>query len=415
MSAEPPAPAEPSAPDDVPHDVPHGAPHDVPHGAPHEAGGSSSEVAGGPPPGAVGGPPLAFEAAPRPAPAMHWRTAVLLISAFSAVLLGSVLMLLPVPFVVLQPGPALNTLGSVDGHPLISVSGHASYPAKGALDLTTVTVSGGPGSRLLLVDALRAWFDPTLTVAPEESVYPKGQSPASSRAQDQQDMVTSQESATVAALRELGITVPSTLTVAEVDAGGPATPLRAKDVIVALGGQPVPDLAALTGRMRQVQRGATVAVTVQRDGVEKVLQAPTRGFVDGRPILGIRIAPTFHPPFQVTIRIDNVGGPSAGTMFALGIIDLLTPGDLTGNRQIAGTGTIDVDGSVGPIGGIRQKLNGARGAGAEWFLAPSENCSEVVGHVPDGLHVVRISTLHDARQAVERIAAGRTDGLPGCG
>ena len=370
------------------------------------------------------GPPALEPILPPPAPeptpdqqTLTWRTVVLLVSAFSSVLLGSVIMLLPVPFVVLRPGPAINTLGSEGGHPLISVSGHESFPAKGTLDLTTVTVSGGPGSRLLLSDAFKAWFDGTLTVAPEDAVYPPGQSLETSRAQDQQDMVTSQESARVAALHELGIPVPATLTVDGVDGAPAGSPLRAKDVITAVGGTPVTDLDDLTARMRQVTPGRTVAVTVKRGGATQVVQAPTRASTgEGTPrtVFGIRVDPTFHPPFEVTIRIDNVGGPSAGTMFALGVIDLLTPGDLTGGEKIAGTGTIDVEGTVGPIGGIRQKLNGARRVGTDWFLAPADNCDEVVGHVPDGLHVVRIATLHEARQAVERIAAGKGATLATC-
>jgi Lon-like protease len=377
------------------------------------------------PPSPAPEPAVAAEPSPAPSPqsageqdlALHWRTVVLLMSAFLSVLLGSVLMLLPVPFVVLRPGPAYNTLGTEDGHPLIAIKGRASYPAKGALDLTTVSVSGGPGSRLLLFDALRAWFDESLTVAPESALYPPGQSVETSRQQDQQEMVTSQESATVAALHELGIPVPATLNVHSVANAPSGTTLRSKDVIKAIGGVAVPDLDALTTQMRKVTPGSTVSVTVQRDGSEKVLKAPTMAY-DGdgtrRAVLGITVDPSFHPPFQITIRIDNVGGPSAGTMFALGIIDLLTPGDLTGGDKIAGTGTIDVSGQIGPIGGIRQKLTGARRVGAEWFLAPAENCVEVAGHVPDGLHVVKVATLSQARQAVEAIAVDKGGNLPTC-
>jgi PDZ domain-containing protein len=116
----------------------------------------------------------------------------------------------------------------------------------------------------------------------------------------------------------------------------------------------------------------------------------------------------------VSFGTKDVGGPSAGMMFALGIYDLLTPGPLTGGMKVAGTGTIDSRGEVGPIGGIQQKLVGARRAGARWFLAPASNCNEVVGHVPDGLRVVRTSTLHESRLAVEAIAAGRGQSLPSC-
>ena len=101
-------------------------------------------------------------------------------------------------------------------------------------------------------------------------------------------------------------------------------------------------------------------------------------------------------------------------MFSLGIYDKLTPGALANNHQIAGTGTIDDDGNVGPIGGIRQKLAGARADGATWFLAPADNCDEVVDHVPDGLDVVKVATFDQAKSAVESIAAGRTGSLPHC-
>jgi Lon-like protease len=135
---------------------------------------------------------------------------------------------------------------------------------------------------------------------------------------------------------------------------------------------------------------------------------------DGRTVLGVYIDPTFDFPFSVKIQIEDIGGPSAGTMFALGIIDMLTPGDLTGGKKIAGTGTIDADGRVGPIGGIRQKLVGARRAGASYFLAPADNCEEVRKHVPDGLAVVKVDTLDTARNAVTAIAAGKAGSLPGC-
>jgi PDZ domain-containing protein len=102
-------------------------------------------------------------------------------------------------------------------------------------------------------------------------------------------------------------------------------------------------------------------------------------------------------------------------MFALGIIDTLTEGELNGGENVAGTGTIEADGTVGPIGGIRQKLYGARDAGAQYFLAPASNCDEVVGHVPDGLQVIRTSTLEESLDALEVIADdGDVDALPTC-
>jgi PDZ domain-containing protein len=123
----------------------------------------------------------------------------------------------------------------------------------------------------------------------------------------------------------------------------------------------------------------------------------------------------FTFPFDVEISLEKVGGPSAGLMFSLGIIDTVTPGDLTGGKHIAGTGTISPDGLVGPIGGIEQKLQGARAGGATLFLAPAANCQEVAGRIPDGLQVVRVETLAEARDAVERAGNGQdTSGLPAC-
>jgi PDZ domain-containing protein len=354
-------------------------------------------------------PEAALEHAPSsvPAPSMHWRTSVLLTSAFAAVLLMSLVMLLPVPFVVLRPGPAINTLGQEGGHPLITVTGHPTHPTRGALDLTTVSVSGGPGARLSLFTALQAWFDSSLAVVPQDELYPPGQSLQSSEQQNAQEMTTSQETATVAALQSLGITVPTTIIVAEVDSTTPVSPLHPKDVIVAVAGTPIVDLSTLHTVMSKVVPGSPVAVTVRRAGTDVTVKAPTKKWTDGRTVLGIEVDPTFHFPFMVKIQIDDVGGPSAGTMFALGIIDTLTPGDMTGGQKIAGTGTMDEDGVVGPIGGIQQKLVGARQAGATWFLVPAGNCPDVKGHIPDGLRTVRIQTLADARQSVEKIASGQ--------
>jgi PDZ domain-containing protein len=101
-------------------------------------------------------------------------------------------------------------------------------------------------------------------------------------------------------------------------------------------------------------------------------------------------------------------------MFALAVYDKLTPGALTGGAKIAGTGTIDSVGAVGKIGGIQQKLVGAKRGGATWFLAPAGNCDEVVGHIPDGLNVVKVASFVQARDAVEAIAAKHTASLPRC-
>ena len=343
------------------------------------------------------------------------RSAVLLIAGFATVLLATLLALMPVPYAVFGPGPVINTLGEVDGHRLISVSGTKSYPTEGTLDMTTVRVYGGPGSRVSLTSALRAWLSGSRAVLPEEAVFPPGQTQEQSQEQDRLLMLSSQESATAAALGALDIPVPTTLNIAGISPDVPASKvLKPKDVLVKVGDTPIRDLTQLRAMLQRTEAGDDVRLTVRRDAKEvDVVTATTRG-EDGQTLLGVFLDPEFRFPFTVKIDIPDVSGPSAGMVFALGIIDTLTPGDITGGKRIAGTGTIDADGTVGPIGGIQQKLVGARRAGADYFIAPSVNCDEVEGHVPDGLQVVKVSTLTDARRAMEAIAVGKPQGLPTC-
>ncbi len=346
---------------------------------------------------------------------MEQRTVIVLISGFGAVLLASLMMMLPVPYILLKPGPVLNTLGQADGKPLISISGHSSYPARGELDLTTVSEVGGADRSPGLLAALQAWISRSDAVVPRDAVIPKGQTSKQTDEQNRSMMTSSQESATAAALAALKIKVPAKLVVADIEPGAAAgVALKPKDVITAVNGVRVPDLETLSAQLGKVRAGDRVKVTVDRDGRSTTVETLTGRGDTGRALLRIFIDPRFSFPFQVRIQIGNIGGPSAGTMFALGIIDLLTPGDLTGGKLIAGTGTMDISGTVGPISGIQQKMAGARRAGARYFLAPSENCDEVRGHIPDGLTVVRIATLDGAQAAVKAIAAGSAADLPGC-
>ncbi|MBT0768023.1 PDZ domain-containing protein [Kineosporia sp. J2-2] len=343
------------------------------------------------------------------------RTGVMLIACLFAVILSAVVVLLPVKYAIMQPGPVLNTLGEVDGKPLISVSGHQTYETTGTLDLTTVSLLGGPDRKVTLLQVVDGWLRGSKAVVPEEQVFTPGETQEESDAENQAEMTSSQESATAAALWALDIDVPTTLTVAGTAEGSPAADvLEEKDVITAVNGTAIGDLADLRTTLAGLEAGAKITVTVQRDGKKRTLTTETMKNDAGDTVLGIYITPDFDFPFDVKIQIEDIGGPSAGMMFALGIIDTLTPGDLTGGKHIAGTGTIDADGTVGAIGGIRQKLVGARQAGADYFLAPADNCDEVAGHVPDGLQVIRVETLDQARTDVEAIADGTASGLKGC-
>lgn len=153
---------------------------------------------------------------------------------------------------------------------------------------------------------------------------------------------------------------------------------------------------------------------IRRDGDPRTITLTTVDIGDDRAGIGIAIEPRYDYPYEVRIDAGTVGGPSAGLMFALAVHDRLTPGPMTKGESIAGTGTIDDSGTVGPIGGIEQKLVGAREADADWFLAPEGNCTDVVDNVPDGLGVFAVGTFEDARTSVESIAKGDTDELTTC-
>ena len=129
-------------------------------------------------------------------------------------------------------------------------------------------------------------------------------------------------------------------------------------------------------------------------------------------MVGVGVIETYQFPFQVKINVGNIGGPSAGLMFALGIMDKLTPGGLTGGRFIAGTGEISANGAVSPIGGIQQKMAGARAAGATVFLTPAANCPDTDGAVPQGLRLIKVCTLAGAVRDLKALTTGGS--VPSC-
>ncbi|HYN29795.1 MAG TPA: PDZ domain-containing protein [Dermatophilaceae bacterium] len=329
----------------------------------------------------------------------------------------AVLALVPLPYVVMRPGPATDTLGEVKGRPIITIEGTRTYPAteeSGELLFTTVRVVGGPGVRVNAFDVVSGWASRQDSVVPEEQVFPPDVTEQEVQQENTAEMADSQEVAAALALRAAGRRVPERVVVASVpDAAPAAGALREGDVLLSIDGRPASGTDAVRSAVRATPAGEEVTVVVERDGRRQSVQAGT-GSVGGRTVLGVTLRMSYDLPAEVRIEAGAVGGPSAGMMFTLGIYDLLTPGPLTGGNEVAGTGTVDDAGAVGPIGGIRQKLFGARDAGAGYFLAPAANCGEVVGHVPSGLRVVRVADVDGAIDAVERVAAGDVTALPRC-
>jgi PDZ domain-containing protein len=354
---------------------------------------------------------------------MPRRTAIGAVSLAIALVVLFALTLMPSAYVIQQPGPVYNTIGTAQNAegedvPLIEVDGAETYETGGSLDLTTVQVVGNREWTPRWIQLAAAWLDPSKAVVPLDSVFPQGTTSEQRTEQNAMLMVDSQADATAAALRQLGYDIGSRIQVVSLTDESPARgALREGDVITTADGEDVTDVTRLR-ELIQASEGEPIEIGYLRDGEPGAAEiTPTRAVIDGAEAwaIGVSLTTDYDDfPVDVHIQLDNVGGPSAGTMFALGIIDVLTPGEATGGEDIAGTGTIDGAGEVGPIGGIRQKLHGARAAGAEWFLAPRDNCDQVVGHEPDGLTVVSIATLDEAVDAVEAIADGDADGLPSC-
>lgn len=332
-----------------------------------------------------------------------------------------------VPYAEMSPGPTVNVLG--DGaDPVLRISGHQTYPTSGHLNMTTVRVTGAD-YQMNFAEALWGWLAHDSVVVPHETLYPDGKTEQQSTQENAEEFSQSQESAKVAALRELKIPVASRVVVSSVQKDSAAEgKLHAGDVVKAVDGTPVTqpgDVVKLVTRHRPGQsveftvvpaKDAAEAEKARREPVTtEKLKLTTRKSPEGdRAMVGIQAGTDHTFPFTVDIKLADVGGPSAGLMFSLGLVDKLTEGDLTGGRFIAGTGTIDDTGKVGPIGGIRMKLVGARNAGARYFMTPADNCAAAASDTPEGLKLIKVDTLHDAVRSLEKLRAGDTAALPAC-
>ncbi|GAA1273083.1 PDZ domain-containing protein [Kitasatospora nipponensis] len=341
-----------------------------------------------------------------------------------ALLCASVLM--KVPYTQLSPGPTYNTLGAQDksGTPVISISGQQTYPTTGHLNMTTVQVTGAT-YQPSLVSVLVGWLRDDVLVVPHDNIYPQGQTEQQSEQQNAEEFASSQDSAKAAALTQLGYPVGNEVIVSSVVAGGPSEGrLHAGDRIVAVDGTAITDAAQVAKQVTQHKPGENVVFTIvphAKDGANpsaadqsQVTVTTTKAPDADRAMVGILPGVAHTYPFKIDIGLQDVGGPSAGLMFSLGIVDKLTPTDLTGGQFVAGTGTIDDSGKVGPIGGISMKVIAARDAGARYFFTPSDNCAEASKNTPSGLRLIKVDTLDGALKALGQIRAGQDAALPSC-
>jgi PDZ domain-containing protein len=343
---------------------------------------------------------------------MSRRAATLVFASVLILVLGVIGAFIPVPYVALRPGPTTDTLGQLGKAPLIQITGAKTYPVNGHLNFVTVAYQGGPGNRIDLFTALRGWLDPDVAIVPEEAIFPKNVSTKKVEQENTEEMASSQEAATAAALHELHMPTPTTVVVDSVQQGLPASgKLRPGDEIVAVDGKKIKQVPEVSAVISAHKPGDTVKFTVRRGGKESPVEVGTVASPDkttaGKPVVGVVLREKFQFPVTVKISVGDVGGPSAGLMFSLGIYDKLTPQTITGGKFIAGTGTITPEGQVGPIGGIQQKMVAARDAGATVFLTPSQNCGDAVASDPKGLRLVRVDTMHGALDALNALRTGQ--------
>jgi PDZ domain-containing protein len=337
---------------------------------------------------------------------MSRRLVTMITGGVMLVLLGVFGARLPVPYAALGPGPTLDTLGSVNNQQIISVSGRRPNAVAGHLNLTTVSVT----DHLDLFSALRGWFDGEVAVVPREELFPPNQTPQQVDEQNARDFAQSESDAVVAALRELHF--PEKVVVQDLaeDDSPSKGKLKTGDALEKVDGVAVPDLAALEKVLTGSVPGTTVTVDyvrARKPASTKVTLAKAAKRQGGA--LGVLVAMNPVAPYDVDIKVgEDIGGPSAGLMFALGILEKVGPTELTGGRFIAGTGTIDFAGKVGPIGGIQLKMISAREHGATVFLVPKGNCTDALQRPPSGLELVKVETLHGAVDALHALESGRT-------
>ena len=352
---------------------------------------------------------------------MSRRTLASAVVACLLLALASVAAFVPVPYVTMSPGPTVDVLAKGDGDKeIIAVSGHKTYPTKGDLRLTTVSVTN-PAQKVHLVSVLGAWFDGTRAVYPRDVIYPPDKSAEESEQESSVEMVSSQDTSVAAALDELGYDLPLQIEVLAVTKGSPAEgKLRVRDKLREINGVRIRGVGSVTRAVQRSGVGKPATFVVRRGSADQTVTMTAEAAEDepDKAVVGVQIGTGYDFPFDVSVRLSqDIGGPSAGLIFSLGVYDRLTPGALSGGSDVAGTGTITAAGRVGPIGGIQQKIVAAANAGAKIFLVPPDNCesAQSADVKEDEIKLVKAATLHSAVTSLKAYAADPSADLPACG
>ncbi|SHG37729.1 YlbL family protein [Streptoalloteichus hindustanus] len=340
---------------------------------------------------------------------MSRRTWTLVLSFALVAAIGLLGGFVRVPYVALGPGPTYDTLGQYGGTDVVRLEGEPAQQTGGRLTMVTVSVTDD----VSLFGAMGLWASGRYALAPREEFYPPGKSGKDVDQENSRAFRESQSSAEVAALRYLNY--PTKVLAGEIVKGGAADgTIEPGDRLFEVNGQKVAKADEVKAALKGTRPGQQAQVVFQRGEQPRHTAQVTLGKADDREEGLLGVVPVDRPdvPFQIKIGLQAVGGPSAGLMLALAIVDKLTPGELTGGRSIAGTGEIDAQGNVSAIGGIPFKMVAAKEAGADVFLTPAANCAEARSRTPEGLRLVKVATLADAVKVLQDLQNGRD--VPGC-
>ena len=296
---------------------------------------------------------------------------------------------LELPYLAFSPGPISDAADS------IVIDEAEVFPPDGELLMLTVV-----SQDVNVFEALIAGIDPTIDLVRKQAVRRAGETDEEYRNRVLQQMDDSNFRSVAVALDYLGYElVPTEVVINEFVEGVPAeSVLELGDTIKAINDVPITTVVDIRSQIERLQPGDTMEVTISRNGVESTVtvELAEREDEPGVPMIGVVLGELTQPPFPVAIEAGDVGGPSAGMMHTLAIIDTLTEGELTKGRVVAGTGTIQMDGTVGNIGGIRQKVVAAEAAGADYILVPKGNYDSALTAERDTIEIVPVATIDDA-------------------
>jgi PDZ domain-containing protein len=331
------------------------------------------------------------------------RISTLLVALVPIVAFGVLVAMVTVPYVSLGPGPTFNTLGEVEGEEVVDIEGTEVHPTTGQLNMTTVSQR----DNLTLGQALTLWMSGREQLVPRDLVYPPDKSKDEIDQANNQEFKQSESSAEYAALGYLKYAPAVTVETVSKD-GASAGKLQEGDAIDGVDGVPVTSLEQFQGIMEKTKPGQEVVLDFRRKNAPPGVATVKLRSNPEKPhgFLGIGVVEAPWAPFKIDFNLANIGGPSAGLVFSLAVVDKLTTGDLSGDRFIAGTGTIDSDGKVGSIGGITHKILAAHEAGATVFLVPADNCQEAMSAHENGIDLVKVDTLAHAVDSLKALSAG---------